>query len=290
MERPKKGHKWYWLSLVVVAIAAIVTGYFLGLEKGLKEKIVSTKREISSPAPKPDGVQPPTTGEKKTYAIKRAEPEIAPELPEKCSQIDGKVVEFFNSLDQKASIRKLDEGSDTFKVFRKIVSELSAQPPIPAGEALDSLILSKNIFYFYRVLDKNEIQLIKEILNNEGESLELNLDLFYKWLTTGTRCPDKNRIKPPMNTLYPYAGYLINSIGGRAYLFRRKPALRLLVSYYCLLIIHEADKTGKNSYGIDIYPQIATLREEMSYHDDFLFQKTYLGTLDDLLNYYAERR
>ena len=93
-----------------------------------------------------------------------------------------------------------------------------------------------------------------------------------------------------MHVLYPYAGYLINSIGGRAYLFRRSPAFRLLVSYYCLLIVHEADKTGKNSYGIDIYPQVQMLREEMSYYNDFLFQKTYLDKLDDLSNYYAERR
>ncbi len=93
-----------------------------------------------------------------------------------------------------------------------------------------------------------------------------------------------------MDVLYPYAGYLINSIGGRAYLFRRRVALRLLVSYYCLLIIHEADKNGKNSYGIDIFPQIAMLREEMSYHHDFYFQKTYIRKLDDLSNYYLKKR
>jgi hypothetical protein len=290
MERREKGRKWYWLSLFCVAVAAILTGYFFGLEKGLEERETLVKTEIPSAVTRPDGEQPSPTGEKTTYAIKRTEPIMPSELQETCSQIEENVVAFFNSLDEKDYIRQVDPGLETFKIFREMILKLSSQPPIPAGEALDSFVLSKNIFYFYRLLDKNEIQLIKEILKNETGSLELNLNLFYEWLTTGNRCPDKNRIKPSMNVLYPYAGYLINSIGGRAYLFRRRPALRLLVSYYCLLIVHEADKTGKNSYGIDIYPQVATLREEMSYHDDFLFQKTYLDTLDDLSNYYSERR
>jgi hypothetical protein len=62
------------------------------------------------------------------------------------------------------------------------------------------------------------------------------------------------------------------------------------LSYYSLLIIHDADKDRKNSYGIDIFPQIAMLREEMSYHHDFYFQKAYIGKLDELSSYYLEKR
>ena len=120
MERRKKGQIWYWFSLIVVAVAAIVTGYFLGLERGLKEGLVSVKRETPTSALKPKGLQPQAIGEKKTYTIKRAEPVMSPEVPETCSQIDEKMVEFFKYLDQKESIRKLDEGSDTFKIFREI--------------------------------------------------------------------------------------------------------------------------------------------------------------------------
>lgn len=290
MERREKRRIWYWLSLFCVAGAAILIGYFFGLKKGLGEREVLLKREVPSAVIRPEGESRAASGEKKTYAIKRAESIKPSDLPETCGQIEKNMLKFFKHLDQKDYIRQMNAGLDTFKVFREIIRKLSSQPPIPAGEALDSFVLSKNVFYFYRLLDKKEIQLIKEILKNETDILELNLDLFYKWLTTGNGCPDKSRIKPSMDVLYPYAGYLINSIGGRAYLFRRRPALRLLVSYYCLLIVNEADKTRKNSYGIDISPQIAMLREEMSYHHDFYFQKTYLKKLDDLSNYYIERR
>lgn len=290
MGKREKGSVWYWLSLFCVAAAACLVGYFFGLEKGLEEWEALISNEVPRVVVRPEGKQSPPPAEKKTYVIEGAEPIKPSDLEENCSQIENNVLGFFRYLDQKDYIRQIDAASDTFRVFRGMIRKLSSQPPIPAGEALDSFVLFKNIFYFYRLLDKKEIRLLKEIIKNETDTLELNLDLFYKWFTTGVRCPDKNRIRPSMDVLYPYAGYLINSIGGRAYLFRRKVSLRLLVSYYCVLIIHEADKTGKNSYGIDIFPQIAMLREEINYHDDFYFQKAYIRKLDELSNYYLNKR
>ena len=290
MRRREKGNVWYWLSLFCVAAVACLIGYFFGLERGLMEWEALINNEAPRVVVRPEGKQSPPAAERKTYVIEEAEPIKPSDLEENCSEIEKKVLGFFRHLDKKDYIRQIDSESDTFRVFRGMIRKLSSQPPIPAGEALDSFVLSKNIFYFYRLLDKEEIQLLKEFIKNETDTLELNLDLFYKWFTTGNRCPDKNRIRPSMDVLYPYAGFLINSIGGRAYLFRRRVGLRLLVSYYCLLIIHEADKTGKNSYGIDVFPQISMLREEINYHHDFYFQKEYIRKLDELSNYYREKR
>lgn len=289
MGRREKGTLWYWLSLFCVAVAAVLTGYMFGLERGLEEWEALLNKEGPSVVIRTEGVKPPPAV-KETFVIEGAEPIRPSDLAENCSQIEKNVLDFFRYLDQKDYIRQMDAKSDTFKLFRGLIRKLSSQLPIPAGEALDSFVITKNIFYFYRLLDDNEIRLLQEIIKNETDTLEMNLDLFYKWFTTGNRCPDKKRIRPSMDVLYPYAGYLINSIGGRAYLFRRRVAPRLLVSYYCLLIIHEADKNGKNSYGIDIFPQIAMLREEMSYHHDFYFQKAYIRKLDELSSYYLKKR
>lgn len=290
MGKREKGTIWYWLSLFCVAVAAVLTGYLFGLERGLEEWEALLNKGGPSVVIRTEGDQKPPPAVKETFVIEGTQPIRPSDLEETCSQIEKHVLDFFRYLDQKNYIRQMDAESDTFKVFRGLIRKLSSQPPIPAGEALDSFVITKNIFYFYRLLDDNEIRLLQEIIKNETDTLEVNLDMFFKWFTTGNRCPDKKRIRPSMDVLYPYAGYLINSIGGRAYLFRRRVALRLLVSYYCLLIIHEADKNGKNSYGIDIFPQIAMLREEMSYHHDFYFQKAYIRKLDDLSNYYLKKR
>lgn len=289
MRKGDKGRLWYWLSLLCIASAACLIGYFIGLEKALQQWEASINKANPHFVRK-EGKQPASPPEKKTYAIEKPEPIKPSDLEINCSQVAKSVLGFFQHLDEKEYIHQLDMASDTFSVFQGMIRKLSSQPPIPAGEALDTFVIAKNIFYFYRLLDDKEIQLLKEIIQNETDTLELNLDLFYTWFMASNQCPDKNQIRPSMDVLYPYAGYLINSIGGRAYLFRRRVTLRLLLSYYCLLIVHEADKAGKNSYGIDIYPQISMLREEINYHQDLYFQKAYLQKLDDLSNYYLEKR
>ena len=171
---------YYWLSLFFVAGVAILTGYFIGLEKGSGEK------------------EPFVT--KKDAALRNDFPTVASESPAP-------------------------------KVTRSI----------------EKLIMEK-------------------------------------------ACSEGEDIRPTLNVTYHYAGYLLNAIGGRSYLFRRSIRFRLLVSYYCLLIIHDADRKGKNSYGIDIFPFIPQVREEMSLYPDFGFQEEYLAKLDGLLNYYSQRR
>ena len=120
--------------------------------------------------------------------------------------------------------------------------------------------------------------------------MEINLALFYRWLMSGDECKGKKGLPPSLDSLYRYAGFLVNSIGGRAYLFRRKTRLRLLVYYYCLLIIHEADKRKMNSFGIDITPFLEPLAEEIGNHQLLYFRKEYAGKLIDLNNYYLRKR
>ncbi|MBW1799420.1 MAG: hypothetical protein JRJ85_01690, partial [Deltaproteobacteria bacterium] len=97
-------------------------------------------------------------------------------------------------------------------------------------------------------------------------------------------------IRRSLDVAYQYAGFLLNTIGGRSYLFRRSVEIRLLMSYYCLLIIHEADKKGKNNYGIDIFPLIVSVAKEISLYPDFHFQDEYLQHLSRISDYYLTRR
>ena len=167
---------------------------------------------------------------------------------------------------------------------------MAAKPPIPAGESADSTVLNSNIYHLFRVLDRKDIRLIREVIANESETLEMNVELFYRWLTLGERCPDPEGIRPSQEALYHYAGFFLNTIGGRSYLFRRPLRLRLLGTYYSLLIVHEADKEGRNLYGIDPFPHIAPLAKEIALYPSFRFQGTYLEKLEELEKYYLQRR
>jgi len=41
-------------------------------------------------------------------------------------------------------------------------------------------------------------------------------------------------------------------------------------------VVYQADRSGRNSYGINIFPHINPLREEISHYPDFQFQDQYM--------------
>lgn len=296
--RDKGGRFWLWvMSLLLIIGAVLAVLYFIGSEEK-PERIRITESPKSPPPQKKEEVP---LVQKEIPSPKEPSPEARPseEPPERsipeeresdCEQVERSVREFFKVLDKKPYIPLLASGSNTYDHFKRLVRRLSSVPPVPAGEGTDPSIMTKNIFHFFRALDRKDIRLIREILAREGDTLELNLDLFYQWLMLGDRCPDPDNIRPSLEVSYLYAGFFLNTIGGRAYLFRRPTLLRLLVSYYSLLIIHEADRKGRNSYGVDIFPFIVPVREELRLMPNLLLKKEYLRRLNAMEEYYLQKR
>jgi hypothetical protein len=214
----------------------------------------------------------------------------AMKVEDECQKMEKDLHEFFTYLDTKDYIRELRIEGGTFNHFIKIIRVLSLEPPIPAGEGLSYDMIINNIYHFYRALELKDLTLIKLILKNEADTMEINLALFYKWLMSNDECGQKEGIPPALDTLYRYAGFLVNSIGGRSYLFRRETRLRLLLYYYSLLIIHEADKKKMNNFGVDITPFLEPLAEEIENYQFLYFRKEYAGRLINLKDYYVKKR
>ena len=63
---------------------------------------------------------------------------------------------------------------------------------------------------------------------------------------------------------------------------RRDSQLRILASYYCLLILDKANDEKLNRYGIDIRPQIELLMSEINNTKNLIYKKRYLGKLATL--------
>lgn len=278
-----------WVGVILlIALAAVLVGYFVGMEHGRQEVETVTSEKPAAAEKQPSQPEPaPTQAPVVTQEILQQ----ASENPEEyCQRIEKDVRDFFTYLNTRNYIGHIEEGTDTFDHFMKIVSRLSSKLPIPAGESADSVVLRNNIYHLFRVLEKKDIRFIREVIANESETLEANIDLFYRWLTLGNRCPDPGGFRPSREELYHYAGFFLNTIGGRSYLFRRPLRLRMLGMYYSLLIVHEADKEGRNLYGIDPYPHVAPLGKEIALYDGLRFQQTYLEKLEELEKYYLQRR
>lgn len=218
----------------------------------------------------------------------KAEPPIMPEND--CSETKENLMEFFRYLDERSYIRHRQPEVGTYERFGRITRKLEQNLPRPAGEGIDPAVIIKNIYHLYRILDWEDVQLIKTVITQEQDTMELNLAMFYQWLCPAEPCPDPDHLRPSQETLYHYAGFFLNTTGGRAYLFRRSLDHRLLATYYCILLLHEADKKGKNHYGIDVSPHIAPLREEIELYPRFQLKNEYLEKLDILNAYYSLRR
>ena len=221
----------------------------------------------------------------------KKETEVQPMTREdECQRIEKDLDQFFVYLEKKEYIKGFELGEDLFTHFRKVIDSLSSHPPIPAGEGFNYDIMIQNIYHLYRTLGLKDLRLIRTIVENEADAIEVNLALFYRWLMSGDMCGRRDGLPPTLDITYRYAGFFINTIGGRAYLFRRKTRLRLLLTYYCILVIHEADKMKLNSFGIDISPYLEPLADEIANCHLLFFLKEYAGRLIDLENDYLKRR
>jgi hypothetical protein len=289
MKKKDKGRIWLWVSMVLIAVLAVLTGYLIGLDQNGKERekppVEKSKKEALPQAQQ----KADDTKEGPLFAGEIKQPKTL-DPKEYCPRLEEDVRVFFKYLDEKNYVRHLEEGLDTYVEFKRLLKRLSSNLPIPGGEGVDPAIMGRNIYHLFRVLTRSDIRLIKDVLSNEADTLELNLDMFYRWLTLEDQCPDPERIRPPFEVLYHYAGFFLDTIGGRAYLSRRPMGVRILLTYYSMLIVHEADKRGRNTYGIDVFPYVGPLTREVTLYSDFKLKKEYLQNLNQIESYYLKKR
>ena len=293
MSKQQTGRIWQW-GLLSAVFAGLVAYLIIFEPEPRVEKPFVTKN-LKTNGSQVSGFKGPETADEQsrsssTGKAQEASARNSMEPENYCTEVEKQVSEFFRYLDSCGYVKAMDLQAGSYARFKHVLKKLSAQPPIPAGERVDSKIIIGNLYHFYRILKRKDLRLIREIMAKEQDSLEVNMELFYRWLTLGKSCPDPEGLRPPKEILYHYAGFFLNTTGGRAYLFRRNTGVRLLVSYYCLLILHSADQKGANNYGIDVLPFIKTLKKEISIYPDFLFGDDYIGMLNRMEAYYSERR
>ncbi len=211
--------------------------------------------------------------------------EATPTLPEKPSEIvvtERQIAAFFTYLDKRPYIQSLNLAGGSYLQYQIAVEKLSAKPPIIVGE-MDSLYnMVRNVAHFYRVMGKKRVLLTKQILQNESEVIETVMKTFFQWFTMDDGGKATLKGRPSMTALYEYAGYILNTLGGRSYLLRRSPKVRALTTYYSVLIIDRANEEELNSRGIDIRPYIRSSLLEIKNQIGLIHQKEYITRLSAL--------
>ena len=285
-----RGNKGLLLLVIALIAGGLMVFYFsyYGRERE-KQPTFREAEERETKAPREEPQPAPREKLEEVLEEKVVESQTM-KVEDRCQKMEGDLKEFFAYVDKQDYVRELEIGEDTYTRFKRILHELSSHPPLPAGEGLSYDMIISNIYHLYRTLDLKDLKLIRLIAKNEADNMEINLALFHRWLMSGDECKREEGLPPSLDSIYRYAGFLVNSIGGRAYLFRRETRLRLLLTYYCLLTIHEADKRKQNSFGIDIIAFLEPLAEEIENHRLLYFRKEYAGKLIDIKDYYLRKR
>ena len=207
-------------------------------------------------------------------------------LPVDCEKVEAQMNAFFNYLDSQSylSTRDIDGGSAGF--FRKSAALLMANPPVNIAEMQDIFRLVKNVTHFYRVLGKDRLMLAKDILAAEEKALEPAMAVFYARIAECGKPLPGDAQSLSIERLYDYAGYFLNTLGGRSYLLRRESKVRMLLSYYAILIVDRANDEKFNQYGIDVRPYIDYLFYDISNQKGLAYRERYLTRLTALRDKY----
>jgi hypothetical protein len=194
---------------------------------------------------------------------------------------------FYAYLDQQPYMQSFGLKESSRVHFSKLLQKLVDNPPVVIRETDDLFTLLQNTAHFFRILGKENINIIKGILDREKNSFEQILKTFYGLTYQQGYLKKEYSLSIPPKILTDYAAFFLNTMGGRLYLFRRDSTSRMVVSYYAIISIDRANSEGSGGHGIDLRPAIHSLVEEIENGGRRLqLKEEYLDTLYDLQEKY----
>ena len=263
----------FWLITIFILIpCSAYIGYKYGYKHTLERQkvLLPSKKETKRPSIKVSKIK---------KEVKEVESKRKIQVYElSCEEARKNFLEFLDYLNNKPYIQKYCNGKDIRTVLSEIIKKLSKYPPVSRGEGVNSEIMINNIYHLFRVLSLNEINMIRAIIERESDQLEYVMMWYYIWFSSKKECPDLYGLLPNDDIAYKYALFFLNTIGGRAYLFRRPPLLRLLITYYCLLAIYNIQKSSSPL----LQRNASLLKDEISRYPELVFQHVYLKRLEEI--------
>ena len=245
--------------------------------KNLEEKTPSYQLALSNNADR-------GSSKKKVIKIFGTEEPVSQNLS--LEEIERRVNSFYSYLDQQQYVKSYKFFNGTKEQFQQIFKMLAKKPPIVTRETDSINDVLNNVFYFYRVLGKERITLVKDILENESDIIEPLMHTFYFWFTSSDEKSILELTRPSIEQLYLYACFFLETLGGRSYVLRRDSKVRILTLYYCVLIIDQANIEGVNSNGIDIRPPLRLISEDITHQKSLNYKNQYFIKLEMLRKKY----
>lgn len=225
-----------------------------------------------------------------TEVIVMTNPPVTPqpkEITTICSEPTLQLDAFYSHLDKQPYVQAYNLQDSSEVHFKTLIEKLLDNPPKVTRESDDLYTILRNTAHFFRISGKDNILLLKGILNREKESLEQILSDYYFLINTPECFHNKYVKDVNSDALYEYACFFLNTMGGRLYLFRRDSQSRMVVTYYAILLVDLANRQQNNRHGIALKPSINMLISEMETGgSNMKGSENYLDILYDLKEAY----
>ena len=203
-----------------------------------------------------------------------------------CSQLEESLRSFCSYLDGTDILRSQETYRDSWALFEDILADLQKTPPSVGGEVYRPSTIIENSFYFFRLLRRKRINIVREVLKYEGDMAEPLIGVLYYWILNGRQCDKPATSDSTLKMMYKYSAFFLNTLGGHSYLYRRDSKIRALTSYYANLVIHEANLQGLNEFGLDLRYFLPLVLDDIQSCGDLLYAEEYLETLSKLQLHY----
>ncbi len=203
-----------------------------------------------------------------------------------CPELEESLRSFCRYLDAGEIFRSQKTYRDSWALLSNTLTTLERRLPTISAEAYRPSTIIENSFYFFRLLGKEKIDIVREALKHEADIAEPLMGILYYWLMNGRQCDKLPPSSSTLKVMYDYAGFFISTLGGHSYLYRRDSRIRLLTIYYAVLIVHEANVQGFNEVGLDLRFFLPLLFDEMQSRNDLAYVEEYLETLSNLQLHY----
>jgi len=216
-------------------------------------------------------------------------PPVWPEnlsAPPSCEDVESDLLAVCRELDTRPFVRERLTTGGICTLVRQVGEELAANPPVPTSELGSYASILANVFHLSRTLGLKRVELLRDALVREPELREPAAMALYRWSVTRRVCAERTSIR--REPIYDYSVFLLNTVGGQAYLRRRSPDIEALASFYALVTLDRAIEDGHNPHGVDPRPDIQRCRELIE-TQPFVFREGYLGILDEMEQRWASR-
>ncbi|MCI5121111.1 MAG: hypothetical protein D3908_07980, partial [Candidatus Electrothrix sp. AUS4] len=139
-----------------------------------------------------------------------------------CNEVTPLLNHFLNKVEEKKYSKDTGASQPLQEHFNNLAAQLTKNPPVVTHETDDLYTVLTNTAHFFRILGKDNMQLLQKILQQESSDFENIAAEIYQTTTGGEICVSgKEKLEIPFAAAYEYAGFFLNTLGGRSYLFCR---------------------------------------------------------------------